>query len=177
MTALLTMFLALSLPAGLTSKAKSAFADIQKAKSSLSAGKTKSSETWLTRAEALLESVLSEAPGGKLLGKLDQAQSSAKQGDSRQSGNALSQAESQAAKLDPSLASKLGVASQAAQQGDTGAAQGEAAEAKKDIAGKTGLGEIQDAYEKVKAAKALLGSGETSKAKGLLDQIPSLPQL
>ena len=177
MTALLTMLLALNLPSGLASKATSAFGDIQKAKALLGAGKTSSSESWLTKAETKLKAVLGNAPGGSLLGKLDKAQGATQHGDQQQSQNALSQAEQQAQKIDPSIAGKLGAADRKAQQGDSSGASGDMQSAKADVANKTGLGQIQDAYEKVTQAKSLLHAGNTSEAKSLLDQIPAVPQL
>src|SRR3954454_16202867 len=53
---------ALSLPAGLESKAKTAFTYIEKAKAALSNGSSKTTQSWLGKAEALLKSVLTQAP-------------------------------------------------------------------------------------------------------------------
>ena len=176
MTALLTMLLALNLPSGLASKATSAFSDIQKAKTALDAGKSSTSQSWLTKAQTRLKAVLDGAPGGGLLGKLDKAQGAQQQGSTQESHNALSQ-EQQAQKVDPSIAGKLGAADQKAQRGDSEGASNELQGAKADAANKSGLGQIQDAYEKVTQAKSLLHAGNTSQAKSLLDQIPSAPQL
>lgn len=165
---IVALMLALSLPAGLESKAKSAYTYIEKAKSALSVGHAKSGNSYLAKAQGLLGGVLDKVPGGSLLKKLDS--SNAKQGDS----GALSQAEQQAAKLDPSLAGKLGLAKQQAQQGDNNAAADTAQETKQEAAQKTGLSSLQDAYDKVSQARKLVNLGDLSKAKGLLDAIPGL---
>lgn len=119
-----------SLTASLESKAKVAFADIAKAKTALDAGNSKASQTWLGKAEGLLGSVLNLAPGSGLLGIVDQASGAAQQGDAQQSANAVSSAESEAAKLDPALAAKLGIAKDKATQGDASGASGALAEAR-----------------------------------------------
>ena len=152
------------LPSQLAPLAKSALADVAKAKIALNSGNAKSGQSFLSKAESKLSSVLDELPGGSELKKLDQARSG-------QPG-AVSQAESEAAKLDPSLAGKLGVAKQQAQGGDAQGASNAVAQAKGEAAEKGGLGEIADVYRKVTAAQSLLNSGAVSKAKGLLDQIP-----
>ncbi|MCA1827016.1 MAG: YfdX family protein [Myxococcales bacterium] len=152
------------LPAQLESKARTAIADVAKAKSALSAGNSTSSQSWLAKAEGLLSSVLGQVPGGDLLKKGDKA-------GSGQPG-AVSQAESEVAKVDPSLAGKLGIAKQKAAQGDTNGASSAVADAKGDAAQKTGLGELADIYQKVTSAQTLLKAGENSKAKNLLDEIP-----
>ena len=115
---------AMALPASLLNKAKVAFADIEKARTALDAGNTKTSSGLLGRAQTLLQTVLAKAPGGNLV--------------------------SEAQKLDPSLAQQTS---------------------------RTGLGGLVNAYDNVKAARSLLGSGEVQKAKGLLDSIPSLSSL
>lgn len=78
---------AMALPESLMNDAKAAFADIQKAKSALDNGQTKTSSGLLGKAEGLLKSVLDKAPGGSSLAQ-PQAQ--------------RSQAEAQ--KVDPSIA-------------------------------------------------------------------------
>ena len=160
---------AMALPESLMNDAKIAFADIQKAKSALDSGQTKTSSGLLGKAEGLLKSVLDKAPGGSLLAKTDQASNAAQQGDQQKSQGLAAQAQAEAQKLDPSFAGQLGQA----KQGDTGALQ----DAKTGIAAKTGLSSLLSTYEDVKAAKSLLGSGEVQKAKGLLGKIPSLSSL
>jgi hypothetical protein len=164
---ILAIFLAISfsgLPAQLEGKAKSALADVGRAKSALSAGNAKSGQSWLAKAESLLGSVFSQVPGGEAFKKLDQA--------SNGEPSAVSQAESEAAKLDPSLAARMGIAKQQANQGDTQAASSTVGQAKSEAAQKTGLSELADVYQKVTAAQSLLKAGESSKAKSLLDKIP-----
>jgi uncharacterized protein HemY len=156
----------------LTSKAKAAFADITKAKSALNAGDTKKSDGWLAKAETLLKTVMAKKGGGALA-KTNTASDAAENGDSQKTTSALSQAESAAAKLDPSIAQRLGAAKQESAQGDTNGASGTLAEAKSAIAQKTGLSGIQDTYEKVTMARSLLKGGDSTKAKGVLDQIPT----
>ena len=160
-----------SLPARLESEAKTAFSDISRAKVALDAGKTATSQGWLGKAEALLTQVLDKAPGAALLGKLEQAQGAAERGKPQQGTNALSAAEAEAAKLDPALAAKLGVAQQEAAQGDPAAA----AKAHDTAAQETGLGGLQGVLQKVTQARSLLKTGDSTGAKGLLDQIPSSP--
>lgn len=156
------------LPTQVEGKARTALADVAKARTALSAGNSKTGQSWLAKAETLLGSVLSEVPGGDLLKKMDKASDGAKQGDT----GAVAQAESQAAKVDPSLAEKMGAAKQKAAQGDTNGASNTVDDARNDVAQKTGLGEIGDLYNKVVAARSLLKAGENLKAKNLLDQIP-----
>src|SRR5438132_5205243 len=89
------------LPSTLPSKAKVAFADIAKAMSALNVGNTKTSQSYLAKSEGLLKSVLNNAPTSAA--NRGQNDSSSQQGTS-----AVSQAESEVAKLDPSLAGKVG---------------------------------------------------------------------
>jgi len=162
---------AANLPAALEAKAKEAFAEIAKAKAALDAGHTATSQSLLSQAETALKSILTQAPGSKVLNNVDQASSAAEQGDAQQSQSALSQAQQEAGKLDPSLASKVDAAKGPAAQGDTsnlGAVRQETAQ-------KTGLDKIESAYQKVSLARSLLSAGNTSKAKGLLDEIVSSP--
>lgn len=158
----------------LTSKAKAAFADITKAKSALSAGNDKQGDGWLAKAETLLKSVMAKK-GASALAKSDTASDAAQNGDAPKTTTSLSQAESAAAKLDPSLAQKLGAAKEQSSQGDTSGASSTLSQAKSAIAGKTGLSGIQDTYEKVTMARSLLKGGDSTKAKGILDQIPTSP--
>jgi hypothetical protein len=156
------------LPSTLLSKAKVAFADIQKAKSALNVGNTKTSQSYLAKSEALLKSVLDSAPGsGAVSG---QNSTSAQQGM-----GTVSQAERDVAKLDPSLAAKVGTGSQNAppEGGDAGT-QGQG-EPSNQNGQKGTIAEIRSAYEKVTLAETLLKAGNTSKAKSILDQIPSSP--
>ena len=46
---------------------------------------------------------------------------------------------------------------------------------RQETAQKTGLDKIESAYQKVSLARSLLSAGNTSKAKGLLDEIVSSP--
>jgi hypothetical protein len=169
---------AAGLPAALETKAQAAFADIAKARTALDAGKSKTSESWLAKAEGLLKSALDSAPGAKgLLGKI-QGQSPATQSDvGQQSSSGLSKAETGAAKLDPSLASRLGVSApdgQAAADAGTGAAA-EAGTSAAAPSATSGLSGLVDVYRKVSLARNLLKTGDNSQAKSLLDQIPASP--
>jgi hypothetical protein len=165
------------LPASLETKAKVALADIAKARTALNSGKPATSQSWLAKAQGLLQTVRTQAPGAGLLGKIDPASGAAKAVDG-QSGTALSQAESKAAKLDPSLASKLGVAREKTAQGDTDGGTAAATDARGAVAQKWALSGIESTYQKVSLARSLLSSGDNTKAKSLLDQIPStLPGL
>jgi hypothetical protein len=161
-----------ALSPSLESKARSAFTDIEKAKTALDGGKAKTSESWLSKAEALLKAVLADAPGGGVLDKVDQASKATQAGNAQQSTGAISQAQSEAAKLDPSLAAKIGGAQEPAARGDTQGASGKLAQAETEVEQKTGLGGLKSTYDKVTAARSLLEAGENSKAKSLLDQIP-----
>jgi len=177
---------AAGLPAALETKAQAAFADIAKAKTALDAGKSKTSESWLAKAEGLLKSALDSAPGAKgLLGKI-QGQSPATQSDAgQQSSSGLSKAETEAAKLDPSLASRLGVSapdgqaaadagtSAAAEAGTSAAANAGTSAASPSAT--SGLSGLVDVYRKVSLARSLLKTGDNSQAKSLLDQIPASP--
>ena len=162
-----------ALPARLESAAKGALTDIAKAKTAIDAGQSKTSQSWLAKSQGLLQTVLNGAPGSSLVKKVDQASGAAQQGSAPASTSALSQAEQEAAKLDPSLAAKLGVANQKATQGDSGGAAGALAEAKDAVLQKTGLAGVESAYQKVTLARNLLKGGEGSKAKSLLDEIPT----
>jgi hypothetical protein len=159
----------------LTTKAKAAFANITKAKTALNAGKSKTGDSYLAKAEALLKSAMGKVPGGSALAKTDTASNAAEKGNAPQTTGALSQAEGAAAKLDPSLGDKLGVAKQQSNQGDTGNASNTISDAKQSLAQKTGLSGIQDTYQKVSMARSLIKGGDSDKAKGILDQIPSSP--
>jgi thioredoxin-like negative regulator of GroEL len=160
---------------GLAAKAKAAFADITKAKTALDAGKTKTSDGWLAKTEALLKSAMGKKEGGEALAKTDEAAGAAQQGDAPKTQTALSQAEGAAEKIDPAIAGKLGFAKEQSAQGDTGGASNTVDEAKQAIADKTGLGGLYDTYQKVTMARSLLKGGDSGKAKGILDQIPSSP--
>jgi hypothetical protein len=149
--------------ATLVSKAKTAFADITRAKTALNAGKTKTSDSYLAKSETLLKSVLAKS-------STSGATSQAAQG-----GNAVSQAEGDAAKLDPSLASKFGIgkeqpAQENADAGTNARPQGAGAPAGNDL-----VAEIESAYQKVTLARTLLKAGNNSQAKSLLDEIPASP--
>jgi hypothetical protein len=156
------------LPSTLLSKAKVAFADIQKAKSALNLGNTKTSQSYLAKSEALLKSVLDSTSGSEAANS--QSSASAQQGTST-----VSQAERDVAKLNPSLAAKVGTGSENAppESGDAGT-QGQGEPSNQN--GQTGaIAEIRSAYEKVTLAETLLKAGNSSKAKSILDQIPSSP--
>ena len=154
------------LPAKLASQAKVAFADIAKAKSALNVGNTKTSQSYLAKSEGLLKSVLNNAPTSAA--NRGQNDSSSQQGTS-----AVSQAESEVAKLDPSLAGKMGAGNENPADGNA-AIQGQGPPS--NAAGqKSTIAEIKSAYEKVTLAQTLLRAGNSSKAKSVLDQIPSSP--
>ncbi len=162
MNLLAVALLALSLPANLQTRVKSAYSDIAKAKSALSSGQSKTSQSLLSKAEGLLKSVLKDAPGANPSKGSD---ASAQGGDAQQNQGGASQAAQEAAKFDPSLAAKLGVARQRGAED-----AGTSAEA----AGKTGLARIEDTLKTVSEARALLKLGQDSKAKSLLEKIPGL---
>jgi hypothetical protein len=169
---------AAGLPAALETKAQAAFADISKAKAALDAGKSKTSQSWLAKAEGLLKSALDSAPGAKgLLGKIG-GQPAATQSDAgQQSASGLSKAETEAAKLDPSLATRLGVPApdgQAAADAGT-SATANAGTSSAASSATSGLSGLVDVYRKVSLARSLLKSGDNSQAKSLLDQIPASP--
>jgi hypothetical protein len=170
---------AAGLPAAVETKTQAAFQDIAKAKAALDSGKPKTSEGWLSKAEGLLKSALNAAPGAEgLLGKM--GQSTPAQSDSgQQSPSALSRAEGEAAKLDPSVASRLGVSGPGAQAtadaGTNAAASAPSGSAGSVPATKNALSGLVDVYQKVVLARQLLQSGDNSRAKSLLDQIPASP--
>jgi hypothetical protein len=167
--------LALAAPdtSSIATKAKAAFADITKAKTALNAGKTKTSESWLTKAETLLKAAMDKAPGGSALTKANEAAGASQQGDPQKTSSALAAAQGEAQKLDPALAEKLGLAKSQAQQGDAGATQSKLDEARSSLADKTGLSGLQNTYQQVTLAHSLLKGGDSTKAKGVLDQIPT----
>jgi hypothetical protein len=144
---------------------KSAYSDIAKAKSALSSGRPKTSQSLLSKAEGLLKSVLTEAPGSNLLQGRDASAPEAQRGDAQQNQSGASQAAQEAAKIDPSLAAKMGIAQRRGDQ-DAGTSG--------EVAPKTGLARIEDTLKKVSEARALLKLGQDSKAKGLLESIPGL---
>ena len=158
------------LPAKLESKARVAFADIAKAKSALNGGDTKTSQSLLAKSQALLKSVLSTAPNPGSAQPTEKPE----QQDAQQSTSAVSKAEGELAKLDPSVASKTGTGEGAA-QGNVDAGTGGEVQAANGSSQKSVLTELESAYQKVALAQTLLKVGNTSKAKSVLDQIPSSP--
>jgi hypothetical protein len=156
---------ATGLPATLESKAKVAFADIAKAKAALNAGNTKTSQSLLAKSEGLLKTVLDRAP----------ATGSSNPAAAQQSTSPVSEAESEAAKLDPSLAAKLGAPSENAPNAnaDAGTQAPTAASSRPNLT--STISEIESAYQKVTLARTLLKAGNSSKAKSILDEIPSSP--
>jgi hypothetical protein len=150
------------LPATLESKAKAAFADITKAKTALNGGKAKTSDSYLAKAESLLGSVLGQS-------------SAAANGNAQGNDSAVSRAEGEAAKLDPSLAARFGIGKD--QSGQEGADAGTAAQGQtQNSQGQQSmLAKLEGVYQKVTAARTLLQAGNNSQAKSLLDQIPSSP--
>jgi hypothetical protein len=168
---------ATGLPATLETKTQAAFADIAKAKAALDAGQSKTSQGWLSKAEGLLKSVLDAAPGaGGLLGKVGGQPPTAQSGSGQQSTSGLSQAESEVAKVDPSMTSRPGAPAPGAQATADAGATAPAPSAAGNAPGpNSGLRGLVDVYQKVTLARSLLKSGENSKAKSLLDQIPASP--
>jgi len=170
---------ATGLPATLETKTQAAFADIAKAKTALDAGQSKTSQGWLSKAEGLLKSVLDAAPGaGGLLGKVGGQRPTAQSGSGQQSTSGLSQAEGEVAKVDPSITSRPGTPAPGAQAtADAGATDAAPAPSTAGNAPgpNSGLRGLVDVYQKVTLARSLLKSGENSKAKSLLDQIPASP--
>jgi hypothetical protein len=161
---------ATGLPASLESKAKIAFADIAKAKAALNAGNTKTSQSYLAKSEGLLKTVLDRAP--KSAGaKSAQSPAAQRQGTK---GSAISQAEGEVAKLEPSFPAKVGAGENAAAETADGGTQGATQPAAYPSAMST-IGEIESAYQKVTLARTLLKGGNSSKAKSILDEIPSSP--
>jgi hypothetical protein len=161
---------ATGLPAALETKTQAAFADIAKAKNALAGGSSKTSQGWLSKAEGLLNSVLKTAAPGAvgLLGKTEGQSPAAQSDPAQQSPSSLSAAEREAARLDPSLAARLGVSTPGA-QATADAGTNEAASSK------GGLSGLVDVYRKVVSARQLLKSGDNTQAKSLLDQIPTSP--
>jgi len=160
---------AAGLSANLESKAKAAFADIAKAKAALNAGNTKTSQSLLAKSEALLKAVLDGAPSSAGA-SAPQSPQSAQQSSG---GSAVSQAEGEIAKLEPSFAAKVGAGNANA----TGDADGgtETAQSPARPDGTNIISEVESAYQKVTVARTLLKVGNSSKAKSVLDQIPSSP--
>jgi hypothetical protein len=160
-------YAASGLPAKLESQTKVAFANIAKAKAALNAGKTTTSESYLAKSEGLLKNVLAAAPGAP-----------ASSGSPAQRGTSTaSRAENELAKVDPSLAAKVGVREQQSSangDADAGTPAQTAPEANATHP-QSVIEKIQSTYEKVSLARTLLQGGNASKAKSLLDQIPSSP--
>jgi hypothetical protein len=162
---------ATGLPAKLESVAKVAFADIQKAKAALNAGNTKAGQSYLAKSEGLLKSVLvglpksgSTTPGGNT----EPTQQSGQQ-------STASRAESEVAKLDPSLASKVGVDNEKPAPDGVDGGAGAQAQTQAPPGQKSTIAEIESAYQKVSLARSLLKRGDSSSAKSVLDQIPASP--
>ena len=139
-----------------------------KAKSALNVGNTKTSQSYLAKSEGLLKSVLNNAPTSAA--NRGQNNSSSQQGTS-----AVSQAESEVAKLDPSLAGKMGAGNETPADGNADAAIQGQGPPSNPAGQKSTIAEIKSAYEKVTLAQTLLKAGNSSKAKSVLDQIPSAP--
>jgi hypothetical protein len=158
---------ATGLPATLESKAKVAFADIAKAKAALNTGNTKRSQSLLAKSEGLLKTVLDRAPATE--------SSSSNPAAAQQSTSPVSEAESEAAKLDPSLAAKLGARSENAPSANADAGTQTPAAASNRPNLTSTISELESAYQKVTLARTLLKAGNSSKAKSILDEIPSSP--
>src|SRR5437868_3403644 len=145
-----------------------AFADIVKAKSVLNAGNTNTSQSYLAKSEGLLKSVLNSAPNS---GTANAAPNPAPQ----QGTSPVSQAESEIAKLDPSLTGKSGAGNGTTADGSADAGAQNQPEPPNQPAQKNTFRQIESVYKKVTLARTLLKAGNDSKAKSTLDQIPSSP--
>jgi hypothetical protein len=146
-----------TMTSSLETKAKAAFADIGKAKTALDAGKTKTSNSWLTRAKTLLSSVMQHQP----------AESEAQQ----QTPNALSTVEEKAQQYGPGLAGRLGLGN-----GEQTQEQQQAAAPAPSSSGIMGeVTDLKSTYDKVSLAQSLLHKGDSTQAKSVLDEIPTSP--
>jgi hypothetical protein len=153
----------------LSDEAKSAFESITKAKSSLNAGDTQGSDSYLAKAQGQLKSALDKSSSsGSAQATPGATSPSAPSGSATApssgstSGNALSQAQSEGQKLDQGATNPSGSASGAA-----GSASGSA--------GKSSNSSLQGVYDQVTSARSALKSGDVSQAKSLLDKIPASP--
>jgi hypothetical protein len=147
----------------LESKAIAAFGDIAKAKSALDQGKSKTGDSWLTKAKTLLSALLQQEPTQPTAQQqTPQPQSPQEQTPQEQSPSALSRAESAAQEVGPSLAGKLGAPAQdqgqEAPSGPSGA-----------------VSDLKSVYDKVSLAQSLLHKGDSTQAKSVLDEIPTSP--
>lgn len=140
----------------LEAKAIAAFSDIAKARTALDQGNDKTGDSWLTKAKALLTTLLQQNGAG-------QQQTAQKQTpNDQQSPSALSRAESAAQKVDPSLAGKLGVPAQDKSEASSSNALG-------------AVSDLKSIYDKVSLAQSLLHKGNSTQAKSILDEIPTSP--
>jgi hypothetical protein len=150
----------------LESKAIAAFSDIAKARTALDQGNDKTGDSWLTKAKALLTTLLQqngtarESPPEQQQGQ--QQTSPAEAPKEQQDPSALSRAESAAQKLDPSLAGKLGAPAQDQTQASSSGALG-------------AVSDLKSVYDKVSLAQSLLHKGNSPQAKSILDEIPTSP--
>jgi len=148
----------------LESKAIAALSDIAKARTALDQGNDKTGDSWLTKAKALLTTVLHQNGSTQQTAREQgQKQTGEEQtAKEQQNPSALSRAESAAQKLDPSLAGKLGVPAQ--DEGQAGASGAPST-----------LSDLKSIYDKVSLAQSLLHKGNSTQAKSILDEIPTSP--
>jgi hypothetical protein len=148
----------------LESKAIAAFADIAKARTALDQGNDKAGDSWLTKAKALLTTVLQQK-GATQQSQQQQGQQQTTQEQTpkdQQNPSAISRAENAAQKLDPSLDGKLGAPAQNDSQ--TGSSNPLGA-----------VSDLKSIYDKVSLAQSLLHKGNSTQAKSILDEIPTSP--
>jgi hypothetical protein len=153
----------------LESKAVAAFSDIAKARTALDQGNDKAGDSWLTKAKALLTTLLQQngttQQSPQEQGQQQPAQQPTAQEQTpkeQQDPSALSRAESAAQKLDPSLAGKLGAPAQEQSQTGSSGALG-------------AVSDLKSIYDKVSLAQSLLHKGNSPQAKSILDEIPTSP--
>jgi hypothetical protein len=142
---------------GVSDEAKSAFDNITKAKSSLSAGDTKASDGYLSKAEGYLKSAMDKSPSGSAQATPGTTNPSAPSGSS--SNDALSKAQGEGQKMGQEPANPSAPASGSA---------GSATE-------KSSTSSLQGVYDQVGSARSAIKSGDISQAKSILDKIPASP--
>jgi hypothetical protein len=148
----------------LESKAIAAFGDIAKAKTALDQGKSKTGDSWLTKAKTLLSSLLQQKEGGQPAAQQEQSAGNSQQQSPQQDNpSALSRAESAAKNLDPSLAGKLGSPDKGGQ------AQAGSSDSSSTVS------DLKSVYDKVSLAQSLLHKGDSTQAKSILSDIPTSP--
>jgi len=137
----------------LESKAIAAFGDIAKAKAALDQGKSKTSDSWLTKAKTLLSTILQQKDGGQPAAQQDPDGGTQQQQTQTQSPAPAEQ--------NPSVLARAENAAKSLGQGSSNSSGT--------------VSDLKSVYDKVTLAQSLLHKGDSTQAKSVLDDIPTSP--